>query len=109
MYYDADNNGRMNGTETPIATFSLLAGDEISLTPTVFAGGALGSDIGFAFVFDSVDTDYFGDIFFPPFPPGSPLDITQLVALKWLFATATDNINGVPYLDADSDEILRPL
>lgn len=109
MYVDVDSSGTMNGAETPIASFSFITGDSIVLTPTVFYGGSVGSDIGFSFAFTFVDTDYFGDVYFPPLYNASPgVPAEDLVTLEWFFASATDNITGSPYLSADSDEFIVP-
>mgnify|MGYP006286116179 CR=1 FL=1 len=95
MYVDSDASGRKNGSEPTIATFSLISGDSINLSPTVFDGGTVGSDIGFSYAFTSVDTDYFGDVYLPPFPPGTAVDVLDLITLDIFFASATDNITGV--------------
>lgn len=98
MYNDANSNGIQDGTEDTIALFNFVAGDDINLTPTVFAGGTVGSAIAYAFEWDYANPLYWEDALFDP--TGTLL--SDLIFLDLAFASTTDNITGIDALGFDS-------
>ncbi|WP_022668828.1 PEP-CTERM sorting domain-containing protein [Desulfospira joergensenii] len=99
LYVDANANGVQDVGEDTIATFTLLSGDDISLEPTVFAGGDVGDDIAYSFEWTYANPEYWDNNVYDP----AGLLLQDLITLELAFASTTDNITGINALGVGTD------